>query len=281
VPPRGSRPVTGAIVAGLLAGIGDARSESEQEPRADVQAPVPTIAIIIDDIGNNLIQGVTATELPGQITISVLPHTTYAAQIAENAHHLGKEVMLHMPMESKQRLGMGPGGLSGEMDQETLQSEVHRNLDSVPYVAGLNNHMGSLLTTNQQAMDWVMDAVAAHGALFYLDSRTTHSTLAERTAKAHGIPNSARDIFLDNDRNSSAIAAQFLKLVELARTKGYAVAIGHPYPETLQVLDEELPLLQQMGIRLVSASEMIKLQESMPWPEPSSPLHRVAKNSKQ
>lgn len=273
---RSSARTAGLWAAGLLAGFngGKLRAEPPAVPA------VPAIAIIIDDVGNNLDQGAKAIALPGRVTLSVLPHTPHAARLAEGAHAAGKEVMLHLPMESDQRHRMGPGGLRREMGRAALQAEVRRNLDAIPHVAGLNNHMGSRLTADQEVMAWVMQSVAERGGLFYVDSRTAHDTVADRIAEACGVSNSARDLFLDNDRNPAEIRTQFEKLVKLARTKGYAIAIGHPHPETLSVLDQELPRLQSKGIRLVSASEIIHLQESTPWPEPSSPSRKVAKNSK-
>jgi len=241
----------------------------------------PKIALIIDDMGNQDWYGQEALALPGAITYAFLPHTPHAQALAQQAHALGKQVMLHLPMESETENWLGPGGLTSAMTEEELRQALRLALDSVPHVVGVNNHMGSLLTQQKDPMRWLMQGILADGDLFFLDSRTSSETVAEATAQEMGVPSARRDVFLDNIKQPAAIREQFARLLRMAQTTGQAIGIGHPYPETLEVLQEELALLGPRGVRLVPVSELITSDtRSESWHASSSPLPRVVKSSR-
>lgn len=240
------------------------------------------IAIIIDDMGNKHQRGIDMINLPGQLTYSFLPHTPFAQKLANLTHTRGKDVMLHMPMQPYSNLRLGPGGLTVSLDEDAFRQRVEKNLNAVPHIVGVNNHMGSRLTQDKRSMQLVMQGIREIPHLFFVDSRTTRETIAQRTAMQYDIPSSRRDIFLDHDIKVSSIRKQFHKLIKHAKKHGYATAIGHPHAETLQVLAEELPLLEQKNIQLIPMSRMIALQQRNPsWQKPSSPSLKVAKSSKQ
>jgi polysaccharide deacetylase 2 family uncharacterized protein YibQ len=123
------------------------------------EAPAPTLAIIIDDMGNTQGPGNTALALPGALTYSFLPHTRFARPLAERAHAAGREVMLHLPMEPDDRANPGPGGLTQDMTRAELERTLAQDLAAVPHVAGVNNHMGSRLTRHAETMGWLMDGL--------------------------------------------------------------------------------------------------------------------------
>jgi uncharacterized protein len=244
-------------------------------------AEQPAITIIIDDMGYNEALGLAAVRLPGAVTYAFLPHTPFAARLAEQAHARGKQVMLHLPMDSFDETPLGPGGLSLHMTRTDFLQTLDQSLQAVPHVTGINNHMGSLLTRHPGAMEWLMQGLRARTPMFFVDSRTTSGSVAQRLAREQGVPNTRRDVFLDNDRDPEAIRQQLALLLKKARKQGFSVGIGHPYPETLVVLKRELAELERQGIRLINASQMIALQRShRPWQEPSSQSPKVAKNSK-
>jgi polysaccharide deacetylase 2 family uncharacterized protein YibQ len=247
---------------------------------AEPAATDPVIALIIDDMGNQRGPGRQAVALPGQVTYAFLPFTPHASPLASAARRAGKEIMLHLPMASHPWAPLGPGGLEIHMTEREFKSTLEASLRSLPDVRGVNNHMGSLLTRHPGAMNWVMEALADHGGLYFIDSRTTVATVAEQLAQEHELPNARRDVFLDHVRDPREIRREFRRLLSKARAQGAAVGIGHPYPETLAVLREELKRLGGSGVRLVPVSELIALKESRAWPESSSPSPRVVKNSK-
>ncbi len=221
----------------------------------------PSIVIIIDDIGNNLSNGLRAVQLPGSVNCAFLPHTRYTRRLAIAAHKLNKEVMLHLPMEAENEQSPGPGALTLAMTQEEFITTFQDDLAAVPYAAGVNNHMGSLLTRHPGHMSWLMQEIYHQGNLFFVDSRTTVATVAQQVAQESDVPSLRRNIFLDNDQRPEAIAQQFAHLLALAKRNGSAVAIGHPHPATLHFLEQQLPHLGEQGVQLISASQLIALKQ--------------------
>jgi polysaccharide deacetylase 2 family uncharacterized protein YibQ len=233
--------------------------------------PQPVVAIIIDDLGNNRAEALATLALPGPLTTSFLPGTAYARPFAERAHAQGKEVMLHLPMQSIADRPLGPGGLTLDMNESEFVESLAQSLAEVPHVRGVNNHMGSLLTRHPGHMDWLMQRIARSPGLFFVDSRTTARTVAHRLAEERAVPYVARDVFLDAEPNDAAfVAAQMERLIATAQRRGSALGIGHPYPETLRVLETYLHALPGRGLRLVPVSELIE-HRSRPWQASSSP----------
>lgn len=228
-----------------------------------------SITIIIDDLGNNLRDGQRALALPGPVTYAVLPFRPHSQKLAEQAHQQGKEVMLHMPMGNSHDRPLGPGGLTISQSRDLYEQRFHRAIAATPYISGVNNHMGSRLTANSERMQWLMETLKDY-PLYFVDSRTSASSVAATTANNNHIPTLERDIFLDHEPNVAFIDKQFKKLIKVARKKGNAVAIGHPYPSTLGYLENVLPRLDAMGIRLVSPSGLIALQNPPSTEQPST-----------
>lgn len=249
---------------------------------AAVQAQ-PLISIIIDDIGDRYDYGRRALELPGAVTYSILPHTPYARHFALLAHRQGREVMLHLPMQAETGNRLGPGGVTLDMSEAEFRSTVRDNLAAVPHARGINNHMGSLLTRHPGHMEWLMSEMHVQGGLFFVDSVTTVRTVAAHVALEHGLPTTRRDVFLDSATDTDSIRRQFARLLAVAQQQGSALAIGHPYPSTLQVLNEVLPQLDALGVRLVPVSQLIYArQERSPqlWRASLSPSPPAAKSLK-
>ena len=244
-------------------------------------AEAPRVAIIIDDLGNNLELGRAAVALPGALTYSVLPHLPYSDLLAREVHASGREVMLHLPMQSSDGRRLGPGGLCADMARADFARRVRDSVAAVPHVVGVNNHMGSLLTREPLAMEWLMADLACLGGLYFVDSRTDVRTVARDAARSAGLANAQRDVFLDHAIDMPEIRRQFQRLVDRAHSQGMAIAIGHPHPQTLEVLGELLPMLPGLGVSLVPVSQLVSDQRSEPpWHACSSPSPKVAKNSK-
>lgn len=233
----------------------------------------PVIALIIDDLGTQVTKGRRAINLPGPVAMSFLPGGEHTAELAKLAHDNKKEVMLHLPMQAiGQHDHRHSGELMADMQQPEFLDILSRNIAAIPHVAGINNHRGSLLTSTSSNMAWLMQALHAHGELFFIDSRTTAETVAADMAQAYGIPSASRNVFLDNEPTPDAIRKQFRELVNRARRDGSALAIGHPHPATLKVLREELPRLAEQGLQLVPVAQLISRQKErkLAWQEYSS-----------
>jgi polysaccharide deacetylase 2 family uncharacterized protein YibQ len=214
------------------------------------------LVIIIDDMGYQYSGGRSVLELPGKLTVAVLPHTPFGRKLAEEAPAAGKEVMLHAPMSNLLDKPLGPGGLTAEQSEQEFHATLDRALHELPQVRGVNNHMGSDLTQRREQMAWLMDGLLRHG-LYFVDSRTSADSVAAQTAIEHGVPNLSRQVFLDNERNQRSIAERFRRLLGLVEKSGMAVGIGHPYPETVEFLADALPRLKCRGIELAHVSEVL------------------------
>ena len=246
------------------------------------EPPEPAIAIIIDDLGGRLDAGTRTIDLPGPVACAFLPHSTHTRRLALRAHSHNKEVLLHLPMQTVQARPLDAGGLRLDMTQRQFVEALQRDLAAVPHVVGVNNHMGSLLTRHPGHMLWLMQEINRHGRLFFVDSRTTSATVALQVAMENDVPSLKRDVFLDNDPQPEAIRARFHELLQRARRDGTALAIGHPYPGTLQVLEQMLPGLAQQGVRLVPVADLIRIRqgEKPQWHVSSYPSPKAVKNSK-
>lgn len=230
-------------------------------PDDNTTGPRPRIAIVIDDLGPSFDSGRRVIELPGPVACAFLPYARHTASLAHLAHTRHKEVMLHLPMQAVERANLDPGGLTLDMTQQQVVQTILEDLNRVPHVSGLNNHMGSLLTRHPGHMSWLMEVLQGRRDLFFVDSRTTRQTVAQRLADEKGVPAVSRDVFLDYQPGEASIQAQFLRLLQLARKNGSALAIGHPYPSTLEVLTRELSTLEAHGVKLVSVSRLVQHQQ--------------------
>ena len=221
----------------------------------------PRIAIIIDDLGYQLDAGKRAIELPGPVAFAVLPATPRGGELARIAHENGKEVLLHLPLEAANHDGpTDPGGLTLDMTRETFRVTFANAIAAVPHAIGVSSHRGSLLTRHPGHMAWLMQEIDNREDLFFIDSYTTHHSVALDLAEERGIPATRRDVFLDHERSVAAVERELERLKAKARRNGHAIAIGHPFPETLEVLERALPLLEEQGFELVTISELLQAE---------------------
>ena len=226
--------------------------ETSSAPRGKAR-----LAIVVDDLGNDRAQADALFRIAYPLTISVLPREANSGEIAEEAHRRGYEVMLHLPMAASGPAKEEAVELHTGMAPEAVEKAFAEMLDTVPYAAGVNNHEGSLGTADQTLMDELMPLLRQRN-LFFIDSRTTAATVAESSARAAGVAAARRNVFLDDEQTVPAIRKQFALAIRDAREKGSALAIGHPHPETLQVLSDMMPEAERQGVHLVFASDLAR-----------------------
>ncbi|MCG6899540.1 MAG: divergent polysaccharide deacetylase family protein [Gammaproteobacteria bacterium] len=228
----------------------------------EAQENLPGIALIIDDLGNQRELGMRAVMLPGPVACAFLPYGPLTKALASQAYAYHKEIMLHLPMQAVDQgnARVDEGTLTLDMTEQQFTDALAHEIAAVPYVSGLNNHKGSLLTRHPGNMAWLMQAINERGDLFFVDSRTTKETVASQLATEYGVPNISRNVFLDNDPDPEAVRLQFRKLIAIAKRDGTALGIGHPQTGTLDVLREELENLQRYGVQLLPVSRLIELQ---------------------
>jgi polysaccharide deacetylase 2 family uncharacterized protein YibQ len=218
---------------------------------------LPLVAIIIDDLGYDKKIALNLSKLNARLTFSILPFSPFQKSIARLSREKGFGIMLHLPMEPLEypNIDPGPGTLLTSMTPDQLTRQLEKDLDAVPYIRGVNNHMGSKMTAESGQMYQIFSILKKRG-LYFVDSRTTAETLCKPSARLFQIPFAQRDIFLDHRVEVEFIRKQLKELVRIAQRNGYAVGIGHPHSLTYQVLHEMLPDLRKK-IRLVPASEIV------------------------
>jgi polysaccharide deacetylase 2 family uncharacterized protein YibQ len=231
-----------------LAGVVHAEPAGSTSHKAD-------LSLIIDDLGQNLPRDRRVLALPGPVTAAIMPDTPHATEFAREAHRAGKIVILHMPMDP----ATGPFAWHPELPVDELEKRLNAAFKMVPYTSGINNHMGSRMTAQPTAMAWLMAALQRRHK-FFVDSRTSAQTVAAAQAQKIGLASVSRDVFLDDERTEVAILTQLQTAISLARKQGSAVMIGHPYPQTLAVLERELPKLKAQGIEWIDIRQMISVR---------------------
>lgn len=216
------------------------------------------VAIIVDDLGADLAMMRDFLDLQLNLTAAVLPNVPHARAVAELAHAAGREVLLHVPMEPRDYPAVDPGEQALMVDLSTaeVQHRLRGYLQTVPWVVGANNHMGSRFTESREGMRGVLQIIKEQG-LFFIDSRTTADSVAIAEAEGMEIAHAERDLFLDNDINEEAIRRQIRKLIGIAKEQGSAIGICHPHLETYAALKKEAPGFAAAGVKLVAVSALI------------------------
>lgn len=221
---------------------------------------LPKVVIIIDDLGYDKKIAQQFIDLNANFTFSVLPQSPFQKRIATSAHQKGYEVMLHLPMEPFEYPAVNPGkgALLSTMSPDELIDQLEKDINAVPYIKGVNNHMGSKITSTSTQMYQIFSILKKKN-LYFIDSRTTSKTLCRPSARLLQLPFSQRDIFLDNIQEPDAIREQLQKLIDLARKHGDAVGIAHPHPATYSVFREMLPKLNK-EVQLIPASKIVHVE---------------------
>ncbi len=273
VPPKEPVPHIQTIKTKVLDTLGKNNSEAKppvyeiypkETPAKPVTGPPakdPKIALIIDDIGYNRRIADKLLTLDAKLTFSILPGTPYNKSIAEKAFKNGTEIMLHLPMEPFEypEVNPGPGALLTSMSPDILIRQLKENLNVSPYIKGVNNHMGSKMTTISTQLYQIF-TVLKKKDLYFIDSATTNQSLCKPSARLLKIPFAQRDAFLDHNQNREDIIKQLNYLVRLAKRHGRAVGIGHPYNITYEVLQEMIPQIKKQ-VKIVPASEIVAIPE--------------------
>ena len=215
------------------------------------------IAIVLDDWGYNTVNLEAMKQIKAPLTASVLPNLKYSQTIARQLHEAGFEIILHLPMQPKEKGGLEKNTISVSMNDATIKSIVEQDLGNLVFADGLSNHMGSMATEDLKTMEAVFKVLRKR-KLFFLDSFVTPRSVCPEMARKMGVPFAKRDVFLDNKNDPDYIRQQVNLLKYKARKYGFAIGIGHDRKVTLQALRSVIPKMIKDGYRLVSVSELAR-----------------------
>ena len=250
------------LVMGLVMFLRKPPSVTKVKPSARITGPSKAtggkIAIVIDDVGYSranftIIEGIK--KYP--VTFSIIPGLNYSEGAARELTALGFQVILHLPMEPKEKTNLEPNTILTSMDESQISSIVDKDLAATPQVKGVNNHMGSRVTEDAKTLSIVLNLIK-NKHLFFLDSFVTANSLAKQLSEEKKVRFVKRDIFLDNYQDPSYIKQQIQQLKKKARLNGQAVGIGHDRKITLEVLRQELPDMEKEGYKFVFVSDLAR-----------------------
>jgi len=222
--------------------------------------PKNKVALIMDDMGYSLDAIYHILSLEEPITVAIIPFSPLGEQTAQIAHQNNLEILLHLPLESINDIEANngvEGMISTDMSEQEIIAVVERNLDQVPYISGVNNHMGSKVTPNEVMMNIILNRLKQRN-LFFVDSRTTGKSVAYDVALRLQIPTAQRHVFLDGELDENYIKEKLIELFTLAQKRGEAVGICHPLPETLKVLKDYFHLAEKYDVKPVFVSELVR-----------------------
>ncbi|WP_373818051.1 divergent polysaccharide deacetylase family protein [Glaesserella sp.] len=220
------------------------------------------LAIVIDDIGYRSKEDSAIYALPKEVAVAIIPVAPYATARANKAFEQKRDVLIHLPMEPQSKQPIEAGALLVGMDEMQTAQLVKAAQNQVPHAIGLNNHMGSKATADLQTMRHLMKALS-HQNLFFLDSKTSGSSVAYKTARDTGIKALERHIFLDDSDVLADVQHQFNAAIQYARKHGTAIIIGHPRKNSIAVLQKGLADLPS-DTQLVSIGDLWRDQKMEP-----------------
>jgi len=232
---------------------------------ASLEEPTPIqpknkVALIIDDMGYSLKTLRDLEALGLSLTIAILPYSPWAKETAQIAQQNNMEVILHLPLESLNDLNsnsLTEGLIHSQMSEKDVLEILEANLTQVPFIRGVNNHMGSKITAEREMMSLIL-ARLKEDNLYFIDSVTSGSSIAFKLAREMSISSAYRHVFLDSETEEGYIREQLIQLLLQAQRRGMAVGICHPYASTLKVLSDNLDLFEEYNCETVFASQIVK-----------------------
>lgn len=219
-------------------------------------------AIIIDDVGNGLEGSNQLFKINAPLTVAIMPFLRTSREDAIRAHKAGYEVILHVPMEPNhgKKSWLGPGVITTQMSDQEIKKTLRKEIDSIPYVKGMNNHMGSKATANQRVTKAILE-VAKEKNLYVVDSVTTPHSKIIPLATQMGIPCISRSVFIDNENSLTHMKQQLMLILQQARHRGWSVGIGHVGHQGLNTtssIQSMLPVFKKSNVNLVHVSKIIQ-----------------------
>jgi len=233
------------------------------------------LSIVIDDFGYRPQQENQVLALPNTLSVAVLPNAPHAREMATKAHNSGHEVLIHLPMAPISKQPLEKDTLRPDMSSDEIERIIREAVSKVPYAVGLNNHMGSAMTSSLFGMQKVMQTLS-HYNFYFLDSMTIGNSQSMRAAAGTGVKVIKRKVFLDDTQNEADIRTQFNRAIQIARRSGSAIAIGHPHPTTVRVLQQMVYNLPP-DITLVRPSSLLnEPQVDTSTPNNAAPVQPAA-----
>lgn len=243
------------LVAIIIMAVFISVSRPKKAPPVQILKVKWKIAIVIDDWGYTFKNMPIMGNIKYPLTAAVLPNLPFSSRVAKGLYERGFEVILHLPMEPKEKYALEKNTILISMGDETIKKIIAEALSSVSFAKGVSNHQGSRATEDPRTMEIVFRELKKR-RLYYLDSFVSRNSACIDLAHKMHLPIARRDVFLDNFEDPVYIKLQINKLKSKARMHGEAIGIGHDRKNTLKVISEVMPQLEKEGYSFVFLSEL-------------------------
>lgn len=225
--------------------------------------PEGQVAFVIDDWGYSLNNIDALFQIDRPITLAILPHLRYSKDISNRVKKQGRgyDIILHLPLESKSGKSAERDTIRCNMKKERVISILKEDIESVPGIIGVSNHQGSGVTENKEIMKVILEELKKMD-LFFLDSRTTPVSVCGDISGKIGLRYAERGVFLDlaqkkEDKQYRAyIKKQIKELINMAKIRGSAIAIGHDKRLTLEVIKDSILDIEKENIKIVPLKKL-------------------------
>lgn len=223
------------------------------------------VAFVLDDWGYSLNNVDALFQIDRPVTLAVLPHLRYSKEISDRIIKYGRgyDIILHLPLESKSGKAPERDTIRRNMEKNRVLSILKDDIESIPGIIGVSNHQGSRATENKEIMKIILEELKKRN-LFFLDSRTTPVSVCGNISGKIGLRYAERSVFLDlgqkkDEKQTKAyIKKQIKELINIAKIRGSAIAIGHDKKLTIEVIKESIPDIEKGNIKIVPLKKLVE-----------------------
>ena len=225
------------------------------EKRSDTSPP--SVAIIVDDVGNVESKLAEWTKIDAPLSFSVLPYPPLSSTLADRLYKAGYLVMMHIPTENQPPNSFaGEGQLSTNMNQQDVFVTLDGDLSKVPNVSGVNNHQGGRGCDDLQLMTFECEWAKQHG-FYVVDSKSSVNSMVSYAAVQLGMGEKRNQVFIDHQNDPEYIRSAMRELADISREDGYAIGICHWHrPNTASIVGEMVKELKAEGINFAFARDI-------------------------
>lgn len=212
------------------------------------------VAILVTDLGLDAERLTQSMALPADIGLAQTPYGAYLADWQRHARRLGHEVLLELPLQAADHpvsdlgpLALGPVQAPAELIDGTRRIAA-RSEAFLGFVAA----SGAFGAAPER-----FSPVAVELARRGLGLVELGEPLLAATARANGVAYANAKGPLDAVPDAAAIDAALLRLEDVARRDGRALAYVQPYPLTFDRIWHWAQDLEDRGMRLVPVSRFL------------------------
>lgn len=240
---------------------------------------LPAVVIIMKGLGLSASTTEAALQLPTEVTFGFSPYAPSLVRWSKIAHQQGREFLLQVPMETYDTRTNNPGpyALMSASPKEDNITRLKMLLSLTNNYEGIYSDQNEKFSHNIASIRPILKELKKMGVYYVYGNGYSNHTMIQ-TADDIDYPMLISDMVIDSDISVEGINDGIKKMVNLAKRKGYVVAMAHPYPMTIRILEQWLPDASEQGVRVMPVSALLgknivraKDSSSQNMPEKGSP----------